>query len=99
VSGWLLAAVPAIAFLALTKMVLTGGRNPSAATDPAEDSESGRDMPVAAVETHEESSAAPAPVSVPAPAISAPVAPAAAAARPVGVVRPVSVNGAAVMPR
>jgi hypothetical protein len=92
VSGWLLAAVPAIAFLALTKMVLTGARSPSTATDAEPD----QVAPVAAVETHEESPTALAPVVAPAPAIPASTA---AVARPTAVVRPVSVNGAAVMPR
>jgi hypothetical protein len=92
VSGWLLAAVPAIAFLALTKMVLTGARNPSTATDD----EAVQDALVAAAETHEETPAAPISVGASAPAVPAP---AVAVARPAGVVRPVSVNGAAVMPR
>jgi hypothetical protein len=92
VSGWLLAAVPAIAFLALTKMVLTGARNPSAATD----AEHAQDSSVAGVGTYEEIPAAPTPADVPAPAVAAPVA---AVARPAGVVRPARVNGTAVMPR
>jgi hypothetical protein len=92
VSGWLLAAVPAVAFLALTKMVLTGARNPS----PATESEPSQDTPVAAPETHEEAPAVPAPATVPTPAIPASVA---AVVRPVGAVRPASVNGTVVMPR
>lgn len=91
-SGWLLAAVPAIAFLALTKMVLTGSRNRSLATDP----ESAEDIPVAGAETHGETPAAPVPVPLPTPAIPAR---APAMARPAGVVRPARVNGTVVMPR
>jgi hypothetical protein len=88
-SGWLLAAVPAVAFLALTKMVLTGGRNPSPASDPDPE----QDTPVPAAETHEETPAAPALATVPVSAVAAPVA------RPAGVVRPARVNGTVVMPR
>lgn len=100
VSGWLLAAVPAIAFLALTKMVLTGGHNPSPTTDPEtstqDNSTQDTDTPVPAPEAHEETPQVLAPALVPAPAVSVP---AVAVARPAGVVRPVSVNGAAVMSR
>jgi hypothetical protein len=97
VSGWLLAAVPAIAFLALTKMVLTGARNPSPATDA--EPESDQDSLSPAIETHEEIRTAPAPASASTPTISAPVTPAAAVVRPDGSTRPMSINGVVVTSR
>lgn len=86
VSGWLLAAVPAVAFLALTKMVLTGGRSPSAATV----AESTQDIIVPDAEVHEETPVTPTPALVPTPATPAPA---------VAVARPARVNGTVVMPR
>jgi hypothetical protein len=95
VSGWLLAAVPAIAFLALTKMVLTGARNPSTATDP----EPTPDAPATAVEAHEEIPTNPTPTPVPTSTVPAPVVPAAGVVRPVDPARPMSINGVVVTSR
>jgi hypothetical protein len=95
VSGWLLAAVPAVAFLALTKMVLTSGR--SASAEPA--LEAAQEIPVPAAEKNESGTTTPAPDTAPAPVSPPAVAPAAAVVRPAGVVRPMSINGAVVTSR
>jgi hypothetical protein len=95
VSGWLLAAVPAIAFLALTKMVLTGARNPATATDP----EPTPDAPATTVEAHEEIPTNPTPTPVPTSTVPAPVVPVAGVVRPVDPARPMSINGVVVTSR
>jgi hypothetical protein len=85
VSGWLLAAVPAVAFLVLTKLVLSGG--PAASPEPVADNATGTPGP---------SIQDTAPAAEPAPAvIAAPVVRAAAGA----VVVPSRVNAAVVSPR
>jgi hypothetical protein len=85
VSGWLLAAVPAVAFLVLTKLVLSGGS--TTAPEPLADSHTMTDEPCVQ-DT--------APVTEPAPAV-----PAASVVRPVSgaVVVPSRINGAVVSPR
>ncbi|MEV1143987.1 DUF2637 domain-containing protein [Micromonospora sp. NPDC049799] len=70
-SGWLLSAVPALAFIGLSKLVLTTAPAPAPAVDPAPDRHADeRSAPARPVEHP----APPAPVPAPAPTVPEPVA-------------------------
>jgi hypothetical protein len=67
VSGWLLSAVPALAFMALVKLVIS--RTPATAPDP-------QPIKTKVSAPADTTTAVPAPIAVPAPASVAPVTPA-----------------------
>ncbi|WP_422750872.1 DUF2637 domain-containing protein [Micromonospora sp. WMMD1219] len=82
-SGWLLSAVPALAFMGLSKLVVTTTPTPAPVPAPAP---APATAPVSAAVL-----APPVPPSAPVPAASRPVAPPAPAAAPVPPARPVAV--------